>query len=464
MESMPVEILCDIFLEVVKDRNIRTHRYAPNPLYISHVCRRWRDVALSSRELWSYLEMKLEDSYGYRPMRSTQSAFWSPAVEIFDTWLLRTDSCPLNYRLIVGEVTPSNEPLYRAANHMILALLSQQHRWRNVEIRWDDKLLGVLVVNNIPLLSSLSLLLPCDYYETAFEVDISLSSELRDLRLGGFFRLNGCGDSIHRHMSSCHLVFVHHMHSLDGHMFWKLLRTAPRIEHLCAIGIVMDAAPLPNAYPLHLCDLRTLQLELHRASFFLLDKLTLPALKALKLDRSINIEAGIFLNFVRRSMPNLTCLHLQWCREDEAALLTALRFLPTLKILHLGNVDTEMRVFEALTVSDMSKDSPEHVDAKGLILCPALQCLSFENRSIRDDPSTFMHAVNTMLTSRWKLADSFTRVRFRDVDIKEDLPLIPGQQTHERVANGLQAGHSMVAESDEPPLFPQWWPPEETFS
>ncbi|OCB89476.1 hypothetical protein A7U60_g3366 [Sanghuangporus baumii] len=366
--------------------------------------------------------MKLEDSYGYRPMRSTQSAFWSPAVEIFDTWLLRTDSCPLNYRLIVGEVTPSNEPLYRAANHMILALLSQQHRWRNVEIRWDDKLLGVLVVNNIPLLSSLSLLLPCDYYETAFEVDISLSSELRDLRLGGFFRLNGCGDSMHRHMSSCHLVFVHHMHSLDGHMFWKLLRTAPRIEHLCAIGIVMDAAPLPNAYPLHLCDLRTLQLELHRASFFLLDKLTLPALKALKLDRSINIEAGIFLNFIPKC------------------------------------------AFEALTVSDMSKDSPEHVDAKGLILCPALQCLSFENRSIRDDPSTFMHAVNTMLTSRWKLTDSFTRVRFRDVDVKEDLPLIPGQQTHERVANGLQAGHSMVAESDEPPLFPQWWPPEETFS
>ncbi|KAL5504907.1 hypothetical protein ACEPAH_7570 [Sanghuangporus vaninii] len=410
--------------------------------------------------------MELEDSYRYRATRSAQSAFWSPAVEIFDTWLLRTDGCPLNYRLIIEDVTFSNEPLYRAANHMILALLSQQHRWRNVEFRWDDRLtwdFSDLVVNNMPLLSSLSLSLPFDCYEPASEVDISLSSELRDLRLGGFFRLNGCGDSIHRHMSSCRLVFTVPARNLDSHMFWKLLRTAPRIEHFCAIGVVMGAALLPNAYLLLLCDLRTLQLELHRASFFLLDKLTLPALKALKLDRGINIEAGIFLNFVRRLIPTLTCLHLQWCRKDEAALLTALRFLPALKRLHLGDVDAEMRVFEALTVSDMSKDSPEHADAKGLILCPALQCLSFRNCSVHDDLSTFMRAVNAMLTSRWKLTDSFTRVRFRDADIKEDLPLIPGQQTYERVANGLQAGQSMLAESDEPPLFTQWWPPEANF-
>ncbi|KAL5483445.1 hypothetical protein ACEPAI_8676 [Sanghuangporus weigelae] len=411
--------------------------------------------------------MELEESFEYRPRRSTQSAFWSPAVEIFDTWLLRTNGCPLNYRLIVGEATHMNEPLYCAAKHMILVLLSQQHRWRNVEFSWNTETtwdFPDLVVNNMPLVSSLSLTLPCARYEPAADVDISLSSELRDLRLGGFFRLNGCGDSLHRHMSSCHLVFVDPTRILDGNMFWKLLRTAPRVEHLCAVGIVMDAAPLPNAYPLLLCDLRTLQLELHRASFFLLDILTLPALKELKLDRSINVEAGTFLNFVRRSMPTLTCLHLQWCREDEAALLTALRFLPALKILHLGNVDAEMRIFEALTVPDMSKDSPEHADAKDIILCPALQCLSFRNRSIRDDPSTFMRAVNMMLTSRWKLTDSFTRVRFHNADIKKDLPLAPGQQTYERVANGLQTQQTIIAESDEPPPFPQWWPPDAMFS
>ncbi|KAJ7718359.1 hypothetical protein DFH07DRAFT_1068058 [Mycena maculata] len=85
-----------------------------SPLRLSQVCRHWRDIAISTPELWQCI------------------AFVSPvpsdlrSVEMLGTWLSRSGRHPLNISL------DCVDPEY--ASHLIDACRVHAHRWQDTDL------------------------------------------------------------------------------------------------------------------------------------------------------------------------------------------------------------------------------------------------------------------------------------------------------------------------------------------
>lgn len=117
VNHLPSDVFCDIFLRSLPsldemwDCGLDLNQASITaPFYISHVFQDWCRVSLSFGELWSSL-----------CITSRWCDSWKLMVDIFETWLRRTNECPLNFTVNLHGFHV-RENAQSLAEHMIINL------------------------------------------------------------------------------------------------------------------------------------------------------------------------------------------------------------------------------------------------------------------------------------------------------------------------------------------------------
>ncbi|KAF7349646.1 F-box domain-containing protein [Mycena sanguinolenta] len=88
--SLPTEIIARIFVECLPEKSRRRFSRKHAPLLLMRVCRRWRDIAVSTSELWNFLRIRcLNVSLSSDKTMLRGGALSTP-------WLSRAQSRPLS--------------------------------------------------------------------------------------------------------------------------------------------------------------------------------------------------------------------------------------------------------------------------------------------------------------------------------------------------------------------------------
>ncbi|KAJ7158458.1 hypothetical protein C8R46DRAFT_1109227 [Mycena filopes] len=128
--TLPVEITSEVFLYCVPDDPQDPSSFNP-AIALGHVCRQWRDVALSLPQLWTALSVAV-DGVVYGSHISTG----------LGSWLLRSQNRPVTIRLhhrdgACPDATGTDERWWDIAGDktgvILPTILAHHQRWENVE-------------------------------------------------------------------------------------------------------------------------------------------------------------------------------------------------------------------------------------------------------------------------------------------------------------------------------------------
>ncbi|KAJ7141728.1 hypothetical protein C8R43DRAFT_1017077 [Mycena crocata] len=90
--ALPNEIVSEIFLHTLDSSGTLAGGLGRNsPIFLSHVCRQWRDIALSTPALWAQLHL-------FVVRRS--DARTETCLRLLDLWLSRSRECPLSIYMV----------------------------------------------------------------------------------------------------------------------------------------------------------------------------------------------------------------------------------------------------------------------------------------------------------------------------------------------------------------------------
>ncbi|KAJ7028557.1 hypothetical protein C8F04DRAFT_62795 [Mycena alexandri] len=129
---------------------------------LCRICRRWREIALSTPKLWRANRIEVAGDYEEQDMR----------LELLGTWLSRSGHCPLSLSL-TGYV----------GSNLLRSTLLYCRRWEQVEICIPFEHLHLIQHFEMPLLRDLTFG-PCDYpSQTADEDFVALELFDRALQL-----------------------------------------------------------------------------------------------------------------------------------------------------------------------------------------------------------------------------------------------------------------------------------------
>ncbi|EJD04958.1 uncharacterized protein FOMMEDRAFT_145642 [Fomitiporia mediterranea MF3/22] len=358
-------------------------------MYISHVCRSWRGVSLSSGALWSHLSIKFTDRY--------KSKEWEAMVEVFDTWLQRTNGSALNFMIYFALRKTDDDRIHRMSEYVVTTFLAHQRRWRDVVLRCfgllpSSEFAGINAID-MPMLTSLALDVIFSGYQKMCTVCVGESPLLKHLQVGDAFDLE-TSDGAGQNLSEASRSLLRTRYSLHNatRLCLDLLKATP-----CMTAIrFMYRATLDKEVETEMTtsNLKALMLP-PEGSNQIINKLTLPSLKILRCGRPFTLwtEVG-FLDFTRRSMPPLT--HLRLFSEDEDTLIPALHLLPTLQVLSLENTRVSAKFFQALALTTDTSTAAGTVDTSRSNLCPALLSLRLHGLYMWDDTDAF-ECVKAML-------------------------------------------------------------------
>ncbi|KAF7314718.1 F-box domain-containing protein [Mycena kentingensis (nom. inval.)] len=176
MRRMPDDVLRAVFLHTLpKTRNVVLGP-KEGPLLLSLVCRRWRDVALSTPRLWASLHIVIP----------TTSATANALQSVVGAWLSRTGAVPLSMSTRVSRtraqrhrwLPSSSDPGSDSFGTQLLAevLLPVAPRWQEMELaisnRKDWDVLQTLKATDVPLLQYLNLQNEARYVISSGQVEL----------------------------------------------------------------------------------------------------------------------------------------------------------------------------------------------------------------------------------------------------------------------------------------------------
>ncbi|KAJ8073936.1 hypothetical protein PM082_012215 [Marasmius tenuissimus] len=148
---LPTEIWASIFVKCLPDNELGlcSRSTQDAPLLLTTICRQWREIALSTPELWNsihiYLPIPSGFPYGGEVTDDAFSSFLLERREGFKVWLDRSGSLPITislashsnvavYQLTPGQSWPgfsfATSRIFRAGFTELLAQYS--HRWKTV--------------------------------------------------------------------------------------------------------------------------------------------------------------------------------------------------------------------------------------------------------------------------------------------------------------------------------------------
>ncbi|EJD04515.1 uncharacterized protein FOMMEDRAFT_146417 [Fomitiporia mediterranea MF3/22] len=329
IRDLPVEILRKIFLYSLPARDemlreeVKPIHSVRAPLYISHVCRHWREVALAFGDLWTHLCIDYVSCSKCWKREASQRARF-----IFTTWLDRTLGQPLNFT-IHCELMDAEDDEHQVFEYIITELLEVQGRWQDVDFYWNGvevASLRVISCDEMPALVSLS-----------FDAHI----------IGRYRRLNYPYINV---SGSKKLAFLD-VQGVDLSFNEHLLESSDSEMEITEETLEKKLEEMP--------PVRTLDL---------------PALKWLSYYGGKREDGKlIFTGFIRNSLPPLTVLDVTSAAAHPNTLVPALRLLPALEELRIQKWHVKTEFFQKLIPGTHDSHSPNST------ICPSLRKLYLLN-------------------------------------------------------------------------------------
>ncbi|KAF7975306.1 hypothetical protein HWV62_10084 [Athelia sp. TMB] len=173
IHTVPREILAEIFSYLKGGYRDKVPAHArTETLLPTHVCQRWREIALSTPTLWN--NIYINGSSSPKSVRDSE-------VECISAWLARAKDCPLAINLRRSE-SWSNEYDFATDDSWTTIfdiLLRNSHRWRHAILISTSRTDFSGLRNNLPLLETLEINSPLGFAHVsgdAFEIAPRLSN------------------------------------------------------------------------------------------------------------------------------------------------------------------------------------------------------------------------------------------------------------------------------------------------
>ncbi|KAJ7128716.1 hypothetical protein C8R44DRAFT_778553 [Mycena epipterygia] len=170
--TLPNEITSEIFFQSL-DSSERLPSDPSSPLFLGHICRKWREIALSTPSLWSTIEIKIINTH-------------DSALRLLETWLARSRDCCLTVSIF------HSCPELASAHKFVDAILPHHKRWWKIQLVIPFRDIPV-IGDELPLLEELSIG-RYDWNDVAEPAEAALPLTMFQgapkLRKVGFIRLN----------------------------------------------------------------------------------------------------------------------------------------------------------------------------------------------------------------------------------------------------------------------------------
>lgn len=147
IQRLPPELLSMIFWHAIPRRSGYVEpSINAAPLLLGRICKKWRDLADDSPELWSSISLFL-----FRP--------YSKAMKAYESWISKSSSSPLFIKIQVLSVPASERTTDRSGilEQFMDKIANQSHRWYKADISVPSYFLDTLLQNKAPLLHTLVL-------------------------------------------------------------------------------------------------------------------------------------------------------------------------------------------------------------------------------------------------------------------------------------------------------------------
>ncbi|KAJ7894821.1 hypothetical protein B0H13DRAFT_2035750 [Mycena leptocephala] len=118
--TLPNEIISEIFLQSL-DISDSSLSGPASPLFLGHICQKWRDIALSTPSLWTSISLTI-----------TNNAAPDRRLRLLETWLARSRACPLSISIT------DNSRQYNGASfthRFVDAIVPHHRRWQVLRLQ-----------------------------------------------------------------------------------------------------------------------------------------------------------------------------------------------------------------------------------------------------------------------------------------------------------------------------------------
>lgn len=318
LRSLPPELLSEIFLRTPDPDELSTAFITvfPIPLPLLHVCRKWRNVALTTPGLWNIFTVR-----SYRPLPEQ----WGIPRERVESWLTRSKTLPLQVNLHLYNI-PNTERNQSAAMELLRQCSAHFHRWDDLTIE--------RLANNValpPMPQGEAVLLKKVHLDFRSWETIDVEWLLALLRAAPSLKTLHCNVPAVKLMTlpltniRALTLDVREEGTPDNFMpFLSILRMLPQLEQLEGQYIDEDI-PMPAISETVHTNLRVLKLHdvQHLSSF--LDSATFPALTELLLTSLEQWPQSKFFAFLTRSSALLSSLSLVSASITSQEILSCLQ-------------------------------------------------------------------------------------------------------------------------------------------
>lgn len=402
MDSLPNEILVEIFLQCLPDRirepalESEDYTFSPTPeeapLLLCSVCSLWREIVIHMPALWRSILVTIDPCSGIT----------RPPIDSLHLWFERSGSEPLwlalhdnSYRFSFS-LLPANSSL---ADQVLAIFNLHISRWHILEINLPNtplsKEFDTLPETAAPLLRRVDLNInePVDGFPNigfALSRMLALAPHLQSLTLDHSFNIDFV-DTVNVHWES-----VTHIDLQGGVLsaaaLAQLLAACHQLVSIRVEEIGMENSLIPTTFsPLTLDHLRSMYLYTWVELGGLFDKLTLPVLETLEMsfDPSSshswsNTRVASLLN--NRSTRRLTKVELHDAQILEEDLIVLLRACPLLQELVIQSeipcrsVQDQILTLLVASMDGASKSEADEMRFSYLTyLCPCLHTIVWIN-------------------------------------------------------------------------------------
>lgn len=408
IRRMPAELLSQIFHYCTQSQAWSNNTARPvglAPLNLGLVCRSWRDIAISAKDLWSDITLDLTGSIQCGP---------DVTEDILTMFLERSEPLPLCIHLDVGYEVVWDLPISYAGPLRVLAESSE--RWRMAQLYVSDNMCspgGSLagIEGKLPILEELDI----RYNDGSMLYDNTIFLDCP--KLHNVALADGVLPAIPWEQISSYRSTGPDFSAM---MALRWLDVCPPLRDLIVDGYSMRAAKyIPASYAvssnLQILVINTTIYEAVGISTFL-DLLTLPSLKSFSMKCTVPLSDseyesepvswphGAVVRLLCRSTSTLGSLTLDYTTITAENLLEILHLTPALSNLHIRerpfpeNLPTLTNTFLETVTYSPTAGSDERPP-----LLPGLTHIDLTVTS-QSEPSLFLN----LIESRWEPEDVYT--------------------------------------------------------
>ncbi|TFK31834.1 hypothetical protein BDQ12DRAFT_79362 [Crucibulum laeve] len=406
---LPAELWKEIFMACLPndiDGYIAASPYEA-PLLLCQICRCWREIAISTPELWESLEI----------MRNGSKC--TPKADLVDLWISRSANRPLS--IMFGPAMDTT--LYMKSDEIkpILQILIRcLPRWADMYLCLADFSEDNIDIDSVPeegpsMLEAIILYMPIDAEDTG-PIDIHIFGNLspavslifKKADVLEYFSLH-CPRLTFRsafwmdafQLPRNNLTALRLLNALNVDDCIRTLQESPNVEDALFTISAPGSGLMPHLTTniLHTLCLYMAAPEGGATIFTLLDGITTPSLCNLAISFELSWSTVSFTSFLERSSCSIRNLHLEYPDMTTGEITDCLSAVsPALQRLRIsGSIDNHPNHPPKIITPELLQLLTPQTEAAG-VLCPHLVEIHLDAFSLTDEDGPFANMVNARLS------------------------------------------------------------------